>query len=127
MAISTAIIAAATTLAAPRSEPRLDGRHRLRADRDARQQDRACTDPGHHEPAVATQRQLRPRRPTSAYHVRGGALVTTGGQPCGLSRRVDAPHLHADRGEPADAQHQDHRQRGDRERRLDGDTTPVIT
>ena len=39
-AISTAIIAAATTLADPRSESRLDRRHRLSGDRDARQQDR---------------------------------------------------------------------------------------
>ena len=38
-AISTAIIAAATTLAEPRSESGLDRGHRLRANRDAWQQD----------------------------------------------------------------------------------------
>ena len=38
-AISTAIIAAATTLAEPRSESGLDRGHRLRANRDAGQQD----------------------------------------------------------------------------------------
>ena len=54
-------------------------------------------------------------------------MVAAGCQPGGLPRRVDAPHLHPDRRQTTDAQHQDDRQRGNGERRLDGDATLLTT
>lgn len=126
-AINTAIIIAATTLAAPQSEARLDRRDRLGRNRDAGQQDRLRADPRHHVSAVSVKCQPSIRRSAPAHHVGGSTLVTTGGQPGGLARGVHAPHLHSHGREAADTERQDDHQRGDREGRLDGGTTRIVT
>lgn len=48
------------------------------------------------------------------------AVIAAGRKPRRFPCGIDAPHLRRDRGEPGDAQHQDHHQGGDGERRLDG-------
>lgn len=123
--ISSVIIAAAITLAEPCSDARFDRSDGLADDRDPRQQSRSRADPRHHEAAVTAQLQHRPARPRPVRRLRRRSRITPGRQSRCLARGVHAPHLHADRGESADAQHQDHRERRDGERRLHRDGTRV--
>jgi hypothetical protein len=124
---STAIIATATRLAEPRSaQTRLHRGHRLRSDGDTRQQCRSRRDRGDNKFPVVTQ-------------LHGGAVgcdaprrirrrtVAAGGKPCRLARGIDTAHLHRHRHEPGHAQDEHDHQGSDRERRLDGDTTVLIT
>ena len=84
-------------------------------------------DPRDDEGTVATQDELRTRGAAATHRLGGGPLVTAGREPRRLTRGVDTPHLHCDRGEAADTQHQDDGQRGDGEGRLDRDTSRVGT
>jgi hypothetical protein len=53
------------------------------------------------------------------------AVVTTCRESGRLPGGVHTSHLHRDRGDPGQTQHQDHHQRGDRERRLDGGSATI--
>ena len=53
------------------------------------------------------------------------AVVTACRESGRLPGGVDAPHLHRDRGERGQTQHQNHHQRGDGERRLDGGSATI--
>ena len=126
IASSTAIIATATRLAEPRSaHARLECRHCFRRDGEPRQQLRPCGDPRDHQRAVAPQLQRRALRSDALSGIRRGTVVAAGRQPSGLPGGVDTAHLHRHRGEPGHAQHQHDDQRGDGERRLDGDRTGI--
>jgi hypothetical protein len=121
--IRTVIIAAATTLAAPRSPTGFDRGNRRGCDGEPRQWDGPGGDPRDDESAVAVQHQLGTGGSTATHRLGGGVLVTAGSQPGGLTRGIDTSHLGRDGGEAAGAQHHDHRQCGDGERRLDRDTS----
>ena len=53
------------------------------------------------------------------------AVVAARREPGRLPGGIDTPHLHRHRGEPGHAQHQNHHQRGDGERRLDGGSAAI--
>jgi hypothetical protein len=61
----------------------------------------------------------RPAGRDAASRVDRRALVASRRQAGGLAGGVDTAHLHGHRGDPGQAQHQHHDQRGDRQRRLD--------
>lgn len=75
---------------------------------------------GHQQVAVAAQVDPRPRGREAGRGRRGGAFVAAGSQPGGLAGGVDTAHLHRNRGDPGQAGHQHHDERGDAQRRLDG-------
>jgi hypothetical protein len=119
---------AASTLAAPRSPVSSPGGfhrgHRLSRDREPGQQRRRGGDGRHHEAAVDPHLQARPGRRNRAYRRR--AVVSSGRQPGRFARRVDTPHLGADRRDAAKAQQQDEHQRRDGQGGLDG-ARPAVT
>ncbi len=55
------------------------------------------------------------------------AFVTAGSQAGRLARRIDATHLHRQRGDTGQTQHQHHDQRGDPQCRLNGARTGAPT
>jgi hypothetical protein len=61
------------------------------------------------------------RDPARGIHRR--AFVTAGSQAGRLACRVDAAHLHRDRGDTGQTEHQHHDQRGDAQRRFNGART----
>lgn len=77
-------------------------------------------DGGHHEIPVAAQVDPRTggREPEGGGH--RGALVAAGRQPGSFAGGVDTAHLHRYRGDPGQAEHQHHDERGDAQGRLDG-------
>jgi hypothetical protein len=70
-------------------------------------------------------RSSSPARPDHAGHLGGATVVTSRRQSGGLARCVHAPNLHRHGREPRKAQHQDHDQRRNGERRLDRDTARI--
>ncbi len=82
-------------------------------------------DCGDHQTAFSTQVEMRPERSDVVRGLRRIALVAARREPGRLPGGVDAPDLHRHRGEPGHAQHQNHHQRGDGERRLDGASTAI--
>jgi hypothetical protein len=75
---------------------------------------------GDDEVTVPAYLNPRPDGRDAASGVDRRAFVAARRQPGGLAGGVDTAHLHRDRGDPGQAQHQHHDQRGDRQRRLDG-------
>ena len=125
--MSTTIRATANTVAEPRSaRARLGCRHRLRPHRDTGQQRRGRTDPRDDPPAVAPHldRGTVGSRATGRFD--GGAVVSARREPGRFAGRIDATHLHRDRGQPTDTEDGDRDECGDRERRLDRDAATVI-
>lgn len=124
-ATSSATMATATRVAEPvSSATRLGHRDSLGGDGDPRQQRRSGADPGHQQLTVATHRDQRPGRADTPR--RRHTVIAAGSQPGRLPGGVDAPDLQHHGIEPGQTQHQDRYQRGDRERRLDGDGSGVI-
>ena len=80
---------------------------------------------GHNEVAVSTDLDPRPRGRDAASGVDRQTVVAPRRQPGGFTGGVDTAHLHRHRGEPGQAQHQHHNQRGDRQRGLNGARTPT--
>lgn len=75
---------------------------------------------GHQEFAVAVQVDPRTRGRESDGGGHRGAFVAAGGQPGGLAGGVDAAHVHRNRADTGQAQHQHHNERGDAQCRLNG-------
>jgi hypothetical protein len=120
---NTAIIATATTVAAPRSSVGLARGDRLGDDAHTQQRRRGGTDPGHHEVAVMTQLQYRTRRADAVRGIRRRRIVTSGGQSGRLPCRVDTTHLDHQRRAARQPCDQHDRERGDGERCLDRGAT----
>lgn len=121
-----AIRATASRLADPRSShARFDGGGCLGRDGEPRQRGPG-TDPRQDQSAIAAQVDPGTAGCDAARGVGSRPVIAAGGQPGGLTCRVDAPNLHRHRTEPTDAHHQDDHQRGNRESRLDRDRTSVI-
>lgn len=126
--MSATISATANTVAEPRSSrARFGGRDSLSSHGDTGQQRCGDADPRDDAPAVAPHLHRGPVGAGALGRVDGGTVVATGRQPGRFPCRVDAAHLSRHRGEPADTEHRDRDECGDRERRLDRDATPVIT
>lgn len=69
---------------------------------------------------IPAQLDPRSRRRDLPSHIGGLVFVTACRQASGLARRVNTSHLHGDCGDSGQTQQQNHHQRGDRQRRLDG-------
>jgi hypothetical protein len=78
---------------------------------------------------LAVHLDQRPSGRDPARSVLRRTLVTAGSQPGRLAGRVDAAHLHRNRSDTGQAQHQHHDQRGDPQRRFNGARTgaPTVT
>ena len=123
---NTATIAAAITVADPRSLRRLHRRDAGSADAQRGQQLRPGSDRRDDEPAVAVQlHQGATGRDTAGGGDRR-TLITTCGQPGGLAGSVDATDLHRDSGNTGQTQHQHRDQRDDAQRRLDGARADIV-
>ena len=102
-AITTTIIRAASTVAAPVSSLTGFGRRdRRRGDEHARQQPGSAADPGHDEAAVAVHLQRRVRRCHRTRRRPGSGVVAARGQPGRFPRGVDAADLSETAVTPAD-------------------------
>lgn len=77
-------------------------------------------DRGHHEVAIPNHLNPRPDGRDATRGVDRRALVAARRQAGGLAGGVDTANLHRHRGDPGQAEHQHHDERGDRQRRLDG-------
>lgn len=77
-------------------------------------------DRGHEEIAVPAHLNSRPGGRDAARGVERRTFVAARGQPGRFAGGVDTAHLHRYRGDSGQAQHQDHHQGRDRQRRLDG-------
>jgi hypothetical protein len=119
-------MATASSVAEPRSRSRFDRCDGFSRDGDSRQQRRFRSHPGDDAAVASTYVEAGSGRADGARRLRRGAVVSPRREPRGLTRRVDAPHLHGHRGEPGKTQHQHHDQRRHRERGLDGDTARLI-
>jgi hypothetical protein len=123
IANNTAIIAAATTLAEPRSaRTRFGRRDSLGCDGDSRQQRRFRGDDRDDELPVRPQLHGRTGRRNAFRGTGSRTLITACRQSSSLTRGVNATHLHRDGGEPCHAQNEHDDQGGDRKCRLDDDT-----
>ena len=122
---NTAIIATATRLAEPRSS-RFDRGHRLGCDRDRRQERRPRRDPRDDEFAVTPELNRSPVWRNALRRNGRRTVIPTRSEAGGLTRGIDATHLHRNRGEPRHTQHEHDDQGCDREGRLNGDTPGVI-
>ena len=123
---STATIAAATTVADPRSLRRLHRGDTGSADAQPGQQTRPGGDRRDDKLAVATQLHPGATGRDTASDADRGALITARGQPCGLAGGIDAADLHRCRCDPGQAQHQHRDQCDDAQRRLDGARTDIV-
>jgi hypothetical protein len=75
---------------------------------------------GHNEVAIPMNLNPRTDGRDAASGVDCRALVAARSKAGGLAGGIDTAHLHRHRGDPGQAQHQHHDQRGDRQCRLDG-------
>jgi hypothetical protein len=122
----SAIIATANSVAEPRSwRPGFDRGDGFGGNRDPWQQNRSRGDPCDDAPIAAAQLDLSSGWGDRTRRVHGRPIVATGREPGSLPGRVDAPHLHRHGREARQAQHQDHHERRDRKRGLDGGATDV--
>lgn len=126
--MSTTMSATANTVAEPRSSrARFGYCDGLGPHGDAGQQRCGDADPRDDSPTVAPHLDRGPVGSGATGRIDGGTVVAAGREPGRFPGRVDATHLSRDRGEPADTEHRDRDECGNRERRLDRDATPVIT
>ncbi len=72
-----------------------------------------------HQPPVPADIEIRTERCEVLRDLRRSTVVTARREAGRFTSRIDAPHLHRDRGEPGNAHRQNHHKRGDRECRLD--------
>jgi hypothetical protein len=79
-----------------------------------------CNHGGHNEVALPAQLNPRPTRRDATSGVDRRPFVAARRQSRSLAGRVDAAHLRGHGGDPGQAQHQHHDERGDGQRRLDG-------
>lgn len=82
---------------------------------------------GHEKVAVPVYLDQRASGRDPARGIHGRPFVTAGGQAGRLARRIDASHLHRQRGDTGQTQHQHHDQRSDPQRRLNGARTGAPT